>query len=445
MKKLLDHENVFAKLGAREQPEAGPRIENKSTQIFFGLFSGIFVLFFIWGMLGTLDIVSSTNGEVIPSSQVKSIQHLEGGIVRKIAVREGQMVKKDQPLVYLEQVISGADLSELQVRTNSLKIRIARLEAEASGLEMPEFTAKMTADFPVIVAQELDQFKARRNDVKNRMNSQQEVIAQKDSSVSQMRTRLENLQSSIKLHQEKVSISEKLLADELTNRYIHLDLLTKLNELKGSISETQSSLDSAASALKEAEAQQQQIQTSTLNDIQNDLNDSRGNLRELNERLIKFKDSVYRTVVRATVDGTVKTLHVVTEGGVIRPGDPVVDLVPEGDRLMIEAQLPTGDIGYVKVGQDVSIKLATADAAHFKPIDGSVRSISPDTLLTPDGMPYYKVRIDADQGYFDGGRVQYQLYPGMRVMANIITGERTVFAYIFGPVFSSFNSALQER
>jgi adhesin transport system membrane fusion protein len=260
-----------------------------------------------------------------------------------------------------------------------------------------------------------------------------------------MRTRLENLQSSIKLHEEKVGISEELMADELTNRYIHLDLLTKLNELKGSISETESSLNSALSALKEAEAQQQQIKTSTLNEIQNDLNDSRGNLRELNERLIKFKDSVYRTVVRATVDGTVKTLHVVTEGGVIRPGDPVVDLVPEGDLLMIEAQLPTGDIGYVKVGQYVAIKLATADAAHFKPIDGVVRSISPDTLLTPDGMPYYKVRIDADKGYFDGGSIQYQLYPGMRVVANIRTGERTVFAYIFGPVFASFNSALQER
>lgn len=445
MKDIINAENIFSKLGERPAPrEDGPKKVN-TTQIFFRLFTGIFIAFFLWGMLGTLDIVSMTDGEVIPSTQVKSIQHLEGGIVRKIAVREGQIVKKGQALVHLEQVISGADLSELLVRTNSLKIRIVRLEAEAAGLDQPDFTAEMLEGSSIIVGQEMDQFQARKNDFENRMEAQQEAIIQKEQSVHQMTTRLENLESSIKLHREKVAISEQLLADELTNRYLHLDLLSKLNELEGTISETQSSLSSANAALNEAQAQQQQIQTSVMNEVQNDLNDSRGNLRELNERLIKFKDSVSRTVVRATVDGTIKTLHVVTEGGVIRPGDPVVDIVPEGDRLVIEAQLPTGDIGYVKVGQDVSIKLATADAAHFKDIKGTVKSISPDTILTPDGMPYYKVRIDADKAYFDGGSIQYQLYPGMRVVANITTGKRSVFAYIFGPVFSSFDSALQER
>lgn len=445
MKKFFDDENVFAILGKRTTPRENVDKGKKTTQIFFKLFAGIFVAFFIWGMVGTLDIVSMTEGEVIPSTQVKSIQHLEGGIVRKIDVHEGQLVKKGQALVHLEQIISGADLSELQVRTNSLKIRIIRLEAEAEGLASPEFTAQMKTEFKDIIRQENDQFQARQNDLKNRIKTQKEVISQKEFNVRQMKDRLVNMRSTLKLHQEKVSISEELMIDELTNRYMHLDLLTKLNELKGSISDTESSLSSASSALKEAQAQAQQIQTSAMNEVQNDLNDSRGNLRELNERLIKFEDSVSRTVVRATVDGTVKTLHVVTEGGVIRAGDPVVDLVPEGDRLVVEAQLPTGDIGYVKVGQDVSIRLATADAAHFKDIAGEVKSISPDTLMTPEGMPYYKVRIDAEKGYFDGGTIQYQLYPGMRVIANITTGKRSVFGYIFGPVFSSFDSALQER
>lgn len=445
MKKRVSTENIFAKLGERSSDEPEDLGHTKTTQLFFKLFTGIFIAFFIWGMVGTLDIVSMTDGEVIPSSKVKTIQHLEGGIVRKIDVREGQVVKKGQALVHLEQIISGADLSELQVRTNSLIIRIARLEAEASEADAPIFPDELSQKFPVIVAQEMDQFRVRTSDLKNRLNTQNEAIAQKDETIRQMKARLSNMRASLKLHQEKVTISEQLLKDELTNRYMHLDLLTKLNELKGSISETRSSLSSANSAFKEAQAQHQQIKTSALNEVQNDLNDSRGNLRELNQRLIKFKDSVSRTVVRATVDGTIKTLYVVTEGGVIRPGDPVVDLVPQGDRLVIESQLPTGDIGYVRVGQAVSIKLASSDAAHFKVIKGTVKAISPDTILTPEGMPFYKVRIDAEQGYFDGGTIRYQLYPGMRVIANITTGRRSVFAYIFGPVFSSFDSALQER
>ncbi|PHS78767.1 MAG: secretion protein HylD [Rhodospirillaceae bacterium] len=445
MKKFIDDENVFAVLGKRTTPRENVDKGKKTTQIFFKLFAGIFVGFFVWGMVGTLDIVSMTEGEVIPSTQVKSIQHLEGGIVRKIDVHEGQRVKKGQALVHLEQIISGADLSELQVRTTSLKIRIVRLEAEAKGLDTPEFSTQMKAKFGDIIGQENDQFQARQNDLKNRMATQKEVISQKEFNVRQMKDRLVNMRSTLKLHEEKVSISEELMLDELTNRYLHLDLLTRMNELKGTISDTKSSLSSASSALKESQTQAQQIETSAMNEVQNELNDSRGNLRELNERLIKFEDSVSRTVVRATVDGTVKTLHVVTEGGVIRAGDPVVDLVPEGDRLVIEAQLPTGDIGYVKVGQHVSVKLATADAAHFKDIVGKVKSISPDTLMTPEGMPYYKVRIDAEKDYFDGGTIQYQLYPGMRVVANITTGKRSVFGYIFGPVFASFGSALQER
>ncbi|MBL4693114.1 MAG: biotin/lipoyl-binding protein [Magnetovibrio sp.] len=275
MIKFSNTENVFAKLGQRPTEHPEDLSHTKTTQLFFKLFTGIFITFFLWALVGTLDIVSMIKGEVIPSSKVKSVQHLEGGIVRKIDVREGQVVKKGQALVHLEQIISGADLSELQVRTNSLIIRIARLEAESKGQKAPTFTPKMEKNFPIIVTEEMDQFRTWTNNLMNQLEAQQEVIAQKSETIRQIISRLANMKSSLELHQEKVTISEELLKDELTNRYIHLDLLTKLNELKGSISETQSNLSSANSALKEAQAQHDQIQTSAMNDVQRDLNDSR--------------------------------------------------------------------------------------------------------------------------------------------------------------------------
>ena len=411
------------------------------------MFTAVFVVFVFWGMLGRLDIVAMTRGEVIPSTQVKTIQHLEGGIVSKIAVHEGQKVKKGQPLVYLEKVISGADLSELKVRTTSLAIRIRRLEAEAAGLDQPAFSEDMITKHPDIVKDEMEQFATWRKDFQSRIAAQNEAIAQKEFDISQAKDRLKNLQKALDLQMEKVRISEKLLEKDLTNRYLHLDLLSKVNDLKGSILETKTNLSSANAALNEAKAQLQQIKTSTLSDVQNDLNEQRNTLRELSQRLIKFEDSVSRTVVRSTLDGTIKTLYVVTEGGVVKPGEPIVDLVPEGDRLIVEAKLQTGDIGYVRPGQDVSIKLASSDASRFKAIDGKVASISPDTLMTKDGKPYYRVRIDADQTYFQGvgTSVEYQLYPGMQVIANIKTGTRTVLQYLFGPVVYSFDSAMQER
>ena len=149
--------------------------------------------------------------------------------------------------------------------------------------------------------------------------------------------------------------------------------------------------------------------------------------------------------MRSPVDGTIKTLYVVTVGGVIRPGDTIVDIVPAGDRLIIEAKLPTQDIGYVALGQAAIIKLASSDAMRFGGLKGNVVNISPDTLLTPEGMPYYKVRIETESDHFQRGQLRYNLFPGMQVVASIQTGKRTVLQYILDPLRGAMSDALQER
>lgn len=166
---------------------------------------------------------------------------------------------------------------------------------------------------------------------------------------------------------------------------------------------------------------------------------------ELTQRMQKFKDSLQRTVVRSPVDGTIKSLYVFTVGGVLRPGDPIADIVPAGDRLIIEAKLPTSDIGYIEEGQTAVIKLASADAMRFGGLDGNVINISPDTLVTPDGMPFYKVRIETEDDHFQRGSQKYNLFPGMQVMANIQTGQRTVLEYVLAPLLNSMDDAMQER
>lgn len=442
---LKPRKNVFESLGAREDVPDHSARQKKITQTFFALFAGIFFGFIIWGNVGSLDIASMATGEVVPSSQVKSIQHLEGGIVREILAREGQAVKKGQPIILLEKTISGADVAELQIRITTLEVDIARLVAESSGLDEPKFSEDAISNSTEIVVQAMDRFHVRRRNIDNKVQAQKETVSQRQYDINETESHLENLLEALKFQEEKVSISEALIKDDLSNRYMHLDLLSRANELRGNISESKSTLASAGAALKEAQLNLSQIHTGYMSEVHKELNEARSNYRELNERLIKYQDSLSRTVVRSTVDGIIKTLHVVTEGGVIKPGEPVVDIVPEGDRLVIEAQLPTHDIGYVQVGQEAAIKLASADAARFQALIGTVVAISPDTLLTPDGLPYYKVRIETEKAYFERGSVQYQLYPGMQVIANIKIGTRSVFEYIFSPVFSSLDDALQER
>jgi len=417
----------------------------RSAHLTFGLCTAAVIAFLAWAALAPLDIVSMATGEVIPSTQVKTVQHLEGGIIREINVREGESVTKGQVLVVLEPTASGADVGELRVRLMSLRIDEVRIDALIKGLALPKFPPELRAEAPALVEQAVQQYKTQMARHKSELARQQAAIVQREQEITEISSRIGNQRKSLKLVKEQISISEDLLRDNLTNRFRHLDLLKESRQLEGGIEGDTSALARARSALREANADLLNIKSVFADENQKALNEVRITLGELRERVKKFEDSLARTTVRSPVDGIVKTLHVVTVGGVIRPGDPIAELVPGGDKLIIEAKLPTSDIGYVAPGQHAVVKLASADAARFQGLDGTVVSISPDTLMTPDGMPFYRVRIVTDKGYFERGAQRYNLFPGMQMAVSIITGDRTVLEYVLGPTWSSLSDANRER
>lgn len=436
-------ENSSIKLSESEQSQEED--VQKITHLFLGLCVLLCASFFVWASVGKLDIVSMATGEVIPSSQVKSIQHLEGGIVRKIAVREGDHVKKGQPLVILEPTASGADVGELQVRLNSLRVTIASLESEAAGLKKPVFPEDLSKSQPLLIKQALEQFDKRKRQRLSDVTSYKEVVLQRWQNIKETSARIKNQRRSYSLLKEQIKISEDLLKDDLTNRYNHLSLLRDGSRMRGKVEEDVAALQRNKSALKEAQAKLENIKNEQAVGIGKNLEETRLNYNELLQRILKFEDNLSRTVLRSPVNGVVKTLYVVTIGGVLKPGFTVVDIVPGGDRLIIEAKLPTQDIGYVRRGQQALVMLASADAMRFGNLTGKVVRVSPDTLVTNEGMPFYKVRIETEQDHFQRGKLKYQLFPGMQVMTNIQTGQRTVLEYIFDPFLRSFNDAMLER
>lgn len=417
----------------------------KSAHLTFLLCSAVVVGFGAWAAISPIDIVSMATGEVIPSTQVKTVQHLEGGIVRDILVREGETVAKGQPLVELEPTASGADVAELRVRLKSLRIDEARIVALIKRRDKPDFPVDLVKRDAALVNQAIQQFRAQMARHESEVARQLETIAEREHEIREISTRVINQRRSLTLVREQVAISNDLMKDNLTNRFRHLDLLKEARNLEGGISTDTASLARAQSSLKGAKAELVNIKSIFDDDNQRALNEVRLNLGELTERVKKFEDSLARTSVRSPVNGVIKTLYVVTVGGVIRPGDPVADVVPAGDRLIVEAKLPTSDIGYVAPGQAAVVKLASADAMRFGDLKGTVVSVSPDTLTTPDGMPFYRVRIVTDKGYFEKGALRYNLFPGMQMAVSIITGYRTVLEYIMGPLQNSIADANKER
>jgi adhesin transport system membrane fusion protein len=418
------------------------------THLFLGVCVAAVVAFFVWASVGTLDVVASAFGEVVPSSQVKTVQHLEGGIVKDIKVRTGERVEQGQELIVLEPVRIGSEIEEVRVRLAALYVAMKRLEAEVAGADGFDVDTEAGGDLEIeteLVEQAEALFAARRDRLEKQIAVQRQAIAQREQEVREVANRLANNRSMLKLVEQQVEISENLLKRELTNRMTHLGLEREEMSLRGQIGTDSALLPRAQAAMEEAKAQVDAIRSTFLEEARTELDQTRRLFKEQSQKLLQLRDSLRRTVLRAPVDGIVKTLNVVTRGGVVQPGAPVIELVPVDDRLIIEARLATHDIGFVRIGQAAALTLTSADAQRFGALDGTVTSISPDTLVTEDGQPFYKVRVETDRAYFEKGKLRYDLYPGMQLQANILTGSRTVLEYLLDPYIASMRMAMSER
>lgn len=423
----------------------------RSTRMFLYVLILFAVLSFLWMAFSRLDVVSSAIGEVTPSSSIQSVQHLEGGIVQEILIQAGDLVKKGDNLIILESTASGSSVTELASRLASLESDILRLEAEALSQRNkrrdPRYTKELIRDFPETVKQSFELFKARQIRHFNEMRSYEDKIRQREQDVREVKARLKNLAQRMRISEEQVAISEDLLKDQLTNRYNHLELLREVSVIQSSIEEDEAGLERAKAQLDEMRTLMEGVRAAYLEDVNAQLDDSRSQLAEAQERMRKLMDSLERTNLTSPVDGVIKEVFVKTAGGVVKPGETVIDIVPEGDQLIIEANLPIQDIGYVDLGQLATIRLNSADSSRFDAIDGEVIFIAGDTSQDDDdGLYYYKVHIKTEQSAFKGREEDdYELHPGMQVVANVVIGRRSTLQYVLSPFLESSYTSMMER
>lgn len=417
----------------------------RTARLFLWLTAILMFLFLVWAAVGRLDIVSTASGEVIPSTKVKSVQHLEGGIISEIKVREGDIVTAGQPLVVLEEIFQGASVEELEVRMVSLTAEVAMHIALAEGLDDLVFPEGFQAQHPELVDQTLDLFKTKLRRIRGELSALKESVIQRQQDITEIEARLRNNSNSLKIIKDQVSLSAELLKDNLTTEFQHLGYLREQSNLLNRIDQDKAALPRAVSSLAEARQKLDSTETEFREQAKQDLRKARREQDEFTQRMRKFADSLNRTIIRSPVDGVVKKLHYVTIGGVVQAGQTIVDVVPSSDRLVVEAHLPIGDIGYVQPGQRAVVKLASSDAARFGKLDGTVAQVSPDTFSTPEGATYYSVRIETQGDSFAHGDFEYKLIPGMMVMVYIHTGSRTVLEYLLDPFLGSVDQAMHER
>jgi membrane fusion protein, adhesin transport system len=398
-----------------------------------------------WSYYGRIDIVTIAPGVVVPSSKIKIIKHLEGGIIRRINVREGDQVIKGETLVDLEVIVSGANLEEINVRLTRLQLDIVRLKTELSGdQELKNSEENNEVDQELIEASKA-LLKTRRRHINNLVNAQKARVLQLKQGEMEINERVSINKSILKIINEKMLISEELLKEDLTNRLEHLDLENRRVEIEGKIKEGFWAIQRIGSEKKEAIIREKDIRENYISELRSDIDEKESLFRELFQRRNKIKDRLNRSTIRSPVDGKVKVLYHTTTGGIIKPGETILDLVPNDDRLLVEAKLAVEEVVYISLGQKAIVQLAARGNAGSAKILGKVIYISADSITKSGDAPFYLINIKLEKDYFEENGNVYKLLPGIQVFCSILTGSRSIMGYIFDPFFNIFDVALRER
>lgn len=384
-------------------------------------------LILIWSAWATVDTVSRGQGKVIPSRQVQVIGSQDGGVVQEILVREGDSVEAGQLLLRLDRTRSEASRGENQASLVGLQIRAARLSALA---EFEEFSPseEMLAQAPKVVSEEVEVYLSTiaEFDAKKRIASE---------NLSALKARRIQLEEDVRLKAEELEFTKPLVATGAAAPIEVTQLRIAVNNARGELRQT-------IAALRQAEAEITKVDAEFLKHTREQLAETLTRIEAMAQMDQGLLDRVTQADVVSPVRGTVKQLHYNTVGGIVLPGRDIVELVPADDTLLLEVQISPRDIAFLAPGQSANVKFTAYDFVVYGGLKGVIEKIGADTLIDASDEPYYKVTVRTEEVDFGPDK---PIIPGMTVEVDVLTGQKTVLAYLMKPVLRARQNALSER
>ncbi|MAE51127.1 MAG: secretion protein HlyD [Micavibrio sp.] len=407
--------------------------------------TAFFVIFVVWANWATLDEVTRGDGKIIPSSEIQSLQTLEAGIVEEFLVREGDRVEKGQILIRLSDIDASSDLGANQARYYGLMASITRLQAEAEGQATVEFPESVMQAAPQSVTEEMNAFRANRQQLQNQINIFQQQLMQREQEVRELETRIADTRGVISVQRQEMEMIEPLVARGSAPKLELLQLERTMREKRSELNGYLSSLPRAKSAVEEVKARIDEVTTNTQAQAQTELSAKLIELNEIKERLSSLKDRKTRTELRSPVNGTIKAIEGNTVGGVVRPGEDIIQIVPLDDQLLVEARIRPSDIAFLYPGQKAVVKVTAYDFSIYGGLDAEVVDISADTIEDEEGNSFYRVRLRTFENELKRKNEVLPIIPGMVASVDVLTGEKTVMQYLLKPFIKTLDNAMNER
>ncbi len=428
----------------------------------------VFVLALVWACLGTVDIVATASGKIIPSGRTKVIQPFEIGVVRAIHVHDGDTVKAGQVLIELDPTINAAEREHMQSDLIAAQLDVARLRAGLADGPDPvaDFDPPAGASAPLVASQR-QYLLTQTSEIRAKLAALDRQLAQKEAERATSAATIGKIEAVIPLLQQQVDMRKTLFDHETGSKLVYLQTLQQLVEQQQERAVQKSKFieaEAAVAAIRETRAQAKAEFRRTLFD---DLGKIEPKAAGLAQDLIKAEQRTRLQALTAPVDGVVQQLAVHTVGGVVTPAQPLLVLVPVDNHLEIEAMVPNRDVGFVEPGQEAEIKVATFNFTRYGLLHGKVLSISPDSVGKDDPQdaakdrsqqgaqsakstgddqgPVYAARISLDRTQMQIEDKPVNLVPGMSVTAEIRTGERRIISYLLSPLRKYRQDSLRER
>lgn len=404
-----------------------------------------------WGGMAPLHSAAIASGQVVVQGNRKTIQHLEGGIVREILVRDGDRVAAGDVLIRLDDTKARTSLDALVARRVALLAREARLVAERDGRDTIAYAAellKAAAREPAAAEAMAGQnriFAARRQWLEGQTAILRQQIGQSHQEIVALRAQIESETRQLEYINEEIEGVKTLVDKGLERKPRLLSLQREAQRIAGNRGEHLAMTARAEQRIGEAELQIADLQNRRIDEIARELRDVQGELFELTEKIAAARDVLERVEIRAPHDGIVMASKVHTPGGVIQPGDAVLELVPQNDGLIIEARVRMDDIDAVHVGLPAQVRLTAYKQRTTPTVEGTVRDVSADRLAdSRTGEMFFLARVAVDPQSLKS-LPHVQLYPGMPADVLIMTGERTALDYMLAPITQSLAKAFREE
>jgi adhesin transport system membrane fusion protein len=392
-----------------------------------------------WASLAQVDEITRGMGKVIPSSKTQLVQPSEPATIAEILVRNGQVVKKGQILVRLDDAQSSSELGQLQTENSRLTARASRLATEASG-------GAMGCGEGTLCAEERRLSQVRRATARSRESGLASAIEQRRRDLSEGQATVAALESSVRLAGDQVNMLEPLAAKGIIPRTELITAQRDLVDTRGRLSAARQGVGRAQAAIREAQAQ--------LNSARLDFREQAlAERSEVNTRIAVNEETIrgaearqQKNEIRAPSDGIVNDVQITTVGGFVNAGEMIMQVVPVGDRLFVEARIRPSDIAFIKVGDPANVKVTAYDFSIFGGISGKVQQISADSIYDEvEREAYYLVVIETDRAFIERAGQKLPIVPGMICDVEIITGRKSILNYLLKPVAKAFDMALTER